>query len=160
MADERTYHATVDLSAGYRFTARFSDLPGAPPLQFDEPPPLGDATAPNAAAVLGAAVGNCLAASFAFCMRKARIEPAGLTADVTTHVIRDERGRHRIGSIDVELTPDLGGPGARTDRCATLFEDFCTVTASIRKGIPVHVTLRTGDVVPRTADAPAAPTPA
>jgi uncharacterized OsmC-like protein len=146
MADERTHHVSVRLARGYEFEAEFTDLPDAPTLQFDEPAPLGRNSAPNAAAVLGAAVGNCLAASFAFCLRKARIEPAHLCANVTTHIVRNERGRHRIGSIDVEIVPEFADAAAtRTERCESLFEDFCTVTASVRHGIPVHVTLKPGE---------------
>jgi hypothetical protein len=144
MSDERAHHVTVRLRHRYEFVAEFDDVPGAPGLRLDEPAPLGTGEAPNAAAVLGAAVGNCLAASFAFCLRKSRIEPAGLETHVVTHVVRDERGRHRIGSIDVEITPAFaGGPLPNVDRCGGLFEDFCTVTASVRKGIPVNVVLRT-----------------
>ena len=143
MANDKTHHATVRLTQGHAFVAQFTDLPGTPTILFDEPPPLGQGRAPTAAAVLGAAVGNCLAASFAFCLRKARIEPAELTARVATHVVRDERGRFRIGGIDVEITPEFADQATpRTDRCEALFEDFCTVTASVRHGIPVHVTLR------------------
>jgi uncharacterized OsmC-like protein len=134
---------TVRLAHGYDFVAEFQDGPTPTALHFDEPEPLGRGHAPTAAAVLGAAVGNCLAASFAFCLRKARIEPTELTANVTTHVVRDERGRHRIGSIDVEIASEFPADATpRTERCEALFEDFCTVTASVRRGIPVHVTLK------------------
>ena len=92
--------------------------------------------------MLGAAVGNCLCASLAFCLRKARVELLGLTARVATHVIRHEKGHHRISAIDVQLTPTLGRTGTPVDRCAGLFEDFCTVTASVRHGIPVSVSLK------------------
>jgi organic hydroperoxide reductase OsmC/OhrA len=110
---------------------------------FDEPPPLGHDHAPTAAAVLGAAVGNCMSASFAFCLRKARLEPEALTTKVTTRVARNEQGYLRVEAIDVEIAPDFkNGEQPRLERCSQLFEDFCTVTASIRRGIPVHVTLR------------------
>jgi organic hydroperoxide reductase OsmC/OhrA len=143
MAEEKTHHVTVRLARGFEFLAEFPDVPNAPPIVFDEPLPLGRGRAPNAVAVLGAAVGNCLAASFAFCLRKARMEPAQLTADVTTHVVRDERGRMRIDAIDVAIAPEFAESALpRTERCETLFEDFCTVTASVRRGIPVHVTLK------------------
>jgi organic hydroperoxide reductase OsmC/OhrA len=143
MAEETTHHVTVRLARGFEFLAEFADVPNAAPLVFDEPPPLGHGRAPNAAAVLGAAVGNCLAASFAFCLRKARIEPAELVADVQTHVVRDERGRFRINSIDVAIAPEFAeGAVPRIERCEALFEDFCTVTASVRRGIPVQVTLK------------------
>ena len=143
MAEERTHHVTVRLSRDYEFIADFEDIPGAPAMRFDEPEPLGSNGAPSAAAVLGAAVGNCLAASLAFCLRRARMEVQGLTAQVTTHVVRNERGRFRINGIDVELAPVVGGgTSGRLDRCGELFEDFCTVTASVQHGIPVHVSLK------------------
>jgi len=141
MSEERTHHITIRLSRGYEFVAEFDDVPGAAPILFDEPPPLGGNHGPNAAAVLGAAVGNCLSASLAFCLRRARIDLQGLTAEVTTHIVRNERGRFRIGSIDVELEPRLGA-GVEIERCQGLFEDFCTVTASVKHGIPVHVSLK------------------
>jgi uncharacterized OsmC-like protein len=130
------------MKRGYQFLVRFDDIKGSPTLLCDEPPPLGDGEGPNPAAVLSAAVGNCLAASFAFCLRKSRMEPTRLTARVTTHVVRNERGRLRIAGIDVVLAPEgLTTSGGGTKRCEELFEDFCTVTASIRRGIPVSVSL-------------------
>lgn len=141
MAEEITHHITVRLARDYEFVAEFNDVPAASPVLFDEPAPLGGGRGPNAAAMLGAAVGNCLAASLAFCLRKARVELLDVSAQVTTHVGRNERGRHRITGIEVALTPSIGRTGAPVDRCGDLFEDFCTVTASIRHGIPVTVTL-------------------
>ena len=138
--DTRTHHVTVRLDRDYRFTAAFDDVAGAAPVAFDEPAPLGAGTAPNAAAMLGAAVGNCLAASLAFCLRRARVDVAGLTARVTVRVDRNERGRFRIAGIGVELDPRVAD-AARLARCSELFEDFCIVTESVRQGIPVAVTV-------------------
>lgn len=143
MTEEKAHHVTVRLERGMEFVAEFDDLPGAAPIYFDEPEPLGGNRAPNAAAVLGAAVGNCLAASLAFCLRRARIEIVDLTAHVTTHVARNEKGRFRVRQIDVELSPVLGaGEMTRVGRCEELFEDFCIVTASVQRGIPVQITLK------------------
>jgi hypothetical protein len=64
-----------------------------------------------------------------------------MTADVTTHVARNERGRFRIRGIDVELKPVVAA-GTNIGRCEALFEDFCIVTASVRSGIPVQVSLK------------------
>ena len=141
MSEERQHHVTIRLAHDYEFVAEFNDVPGAPSIVFDEPPPLGGNRAPNAAAVLGAAIGNCLSASLAFCLRRARIDLEELTAHVTTHVVRNDKGRFRIGRIDVKLEPRLGA-GVSVDRCQGLFEDFCTVTASVQHGIPVHVSLK------------------
>jgi uncharacterized OsmC-like protein len=143
MSEERVHHVTVRLARGYEFVAEFNDLPNAPSILFDEPEPLGSSRAPNAAAVLGAAIGNCLAASLTYCLRRARIDVQDLTAEVRTHVAKNERGRFRVREIDVELTPVLGaGTGTPLERCEGLFEDFCIVTASVKHGIPVHVSLK------------------
>jgi pyruvate kinase len=54
-----------------------------------------------------------------------------------------------LDGIDVELAPFVGGgAGGRLDRCGDLFEDFCTVTASVQHGIPVHVSLKTAENEP------------
>ena len=55
-------------------------------------------------------------------------------------MVRNERGRLRIGEIRVRLAPDVAPEQReRMSRCLELFEDFCTVTQSIRQGIAVNV---------------------
>jgi hypothetical protein len=59
---------------------------------------------------------------------------------VVARVTRNEQGRYRISGIDVELIPELQEDDpARLNRCERLFEDFCVVTESVRRGIPVDV---------------------
>ena len=63
-----------------------------------------------------------------------------MTAEVVAHVVRNEQGRFRIKGIDVELAPEvLESDKPRLQRCQQLFEDFCIVTESVRRGIPVNV---------------------
>ena len=143
MSEPRTHHVTVSLARNYEFIAEFEDVPGRPAILFDEPAPLGENGAPNAAAVLGAAVGDCLAASLAFCLRKSRVDVENLKATVVTRVERNADGKFRISGIDVELAPEIdSADDARLQRCEQLFEDFCIVTQSVRQGIPVNVTVR------------------
>jgi uncharacterized OsmC-like protein len=143
MSDERTHHVTVRLAREYEFVAEFDDVPNSSSILLDEPEPLGHNRAPNAASLLGAAVGDCLASSLAFCLRKSRTVVDGLTANITTHVTRNERGRFRISGIDVELAADVAeADKPRLDRCQLLFEDFCIVTQSVRQGIPVNVAVK------------------
>jgi organic hydroperoxide reductase OsmC/OhrA len=140
MSDSREHHVELRLVRGYEFVATFKDGQPLAPLVFDEPPPLGEGSGPNAAAVLAAAIGDCLAASFSFCLRKVRLEPVGVTANVVAHVARNQQGYFRISGIDVELSPELLEQDvARLERCERLFEDFCIVTESVRRGIPVNV---------------------
>jgi uncharacterized OsmC-like protein len=141
MSDERTYHTTLRLARDYQFVAEFPDLSTTPaPLVLDEPAPLGGDRGPNAAALLGAAIGDCLAASLAFCLHKSRVNMDHLEAEVVTHVGRNERGNLRITGVDVELRPEVDEADTpRLERCERLFEDFCIVTESVRHGIPVNI---------------------
>ncbi len=137
---EDNVHVSLQLQDGYRFLV---DL-GAEfdTLSMDEPEPLGAGEAPNASAVLAAAVGNCLSASLLFCLRKAHVEVSDLRTDVEVVSDRNAAGRLRIGKIEVKLHPVLAaGAEGRVARCLELFEDFCVVTASVRDGIDVGVTV-------------------
>ena len=132
---------TVDLSLrdGYAFNVEFGEGEGSP-LVVDELPPLGEANGPNPARLLAAAVGSCLSASLLFCLRKARIEVGDLRTTVEGTIIRNERGRLRIGGISVRLAPELTPEQrGRMGRCLDLFQDFCIVTESVRDGIAVDV---------------------
>ncbi len=142
MSEERIDNVHLELARGYEFVASFPDFAAAAPVLLDEPPPLGESKGPNATAMLGAAVGNCLGASLLFCLRKARVVPEGLKVDVRTRVGRNEAGRFRIEEIEVSLAPGVNPADlSRLQRCEDLFEDFCIVTESVRAGIPVTVTL-------------------
>lgn len=140
MADEIVHRVTVSLKRQFEFAAEFENLPEVKPIHLDEPPPLGTGHGPTAVALLGAAVGNCLAASLKLCLQKARAQTSGLVAQVTAHVKRNEAGRYRVAEIEVELSPEISGEDlGRLTRCEWLFEDFCIVTESVRHGIPVSV---------------------
>lgn len=108
------------------------------PLLMDEPEPLGTGRYPNAGRLLAAAVGNCLCASFLFCMEKGRGEISDICAEVETTLQRNERNRLRITHIAVRMFPQAEG-GPAFDRCRAIFEDFCIVTQSVREGIDVDV---------------------
>src|SRR5919197_2875076 len=142
-SEDRSHHAIVTLVRGYEFVAEFPDVAGPSAMPPDEPQPLGGNRGPNAAAVLGAAIGNCLAASLMFCLRKTRAKVYGMPAEGVTHVTCTEAGKFRISAIDVQMTPEVGDADMdKLDRCEPLFEDFCIVTQSVRQGIPVNVTVK------------------
>ena len=61
-------------------------------------------------------------------------------ATVVTRVPRNQTGRFRISGIEVELCPTApAGERAGLERCQAVFQDYCTVTESVREGIPVTV---------------------
>lgn len=81
-----------------------------------------------------------------FCLRRARIDPDAVVARAEAHVVRTETGRLRIGDIAVDLSVRLSGNDEpKRARCSSLFEDFCIVTESVRRGIPVSVRVHASD---------------
>jgi uncharacterized OsmC-like protein len=141
--EARRARVHLERAEGFRFTATFPDVPAAPPMTLDEPSPLGGDTGPNPASLLAAAIGDCLAASLVFCLRKARIDSASVEADAVAHILRNDSGRMRIGGIDVSLSVTLTeGDASSAQRCRALFEDYCIVTESVRQGVPVDVSVR------------------
>ncbi len=141
VSDHPTFSLDLVRRERFQFDVTFDD-PSWSPVLLDEPAPLGDGVAPNAARLLGAAIGNCLAASLLFCLQKSRVEVAGITAHVEGALERNEKGRMRVGSVKVTLKPTLEGvPPERFGRCLELFEDFCIVTQSVRDGLDVDVSV-------------------
>lgn len=109
-------------------------------ITVDEPPPLGNARGPNPARLLAAAVANCLAASLYFCLHKALQESGPIVGDAKVALVRNARGRWRVGSLAVTLKlADTMQSLPALEKCLAQFEDFCIVTESVRQGIPVEV---------------------
>lgn len=141
--DEGTFSVTLTLEQGYRFAVD-PELAGAEGFHVDETPPLGEGSAPNPSRVLATAMASCLASSLAFCLRKARIELRGLRVTANGTLVRNERKRLRVGSLHIELFPEVSeADEPRMQRCLEIFEDFCVVTESVRHGIPVVVGVET-----------------
>ena len=146
---ERGFSIGLRLRENYVQVADF-DLTAATPLVIDEPAPLGGEEGPNPARVLGAAVGSCLGASLLFCLRKSHVDVRALRTTVDGTIVRNERGRLRIGKLTVRLHPDVSDEDReRMTRCLALFEDFCIVTESVRHGIEVDVKVEPAHVAAR-----------
>ncbi len=139
MPENGQFSLTLERLQEYQFKATF-DWPDVPSLVLDEPEPLGQRKGPNAARLLGAAVGNCLSASLLFCLQKSRLAVKDMRTEVVGTMVRNERGRLRVGKLDVHIRVDIPDvQPQRVSRCIELFEDYCVVTASVRKGIDVNV---------------------
>jgi len=141
VSETPTFSVDLHRTEHFQFDVTFDD-PSWGGLRLDEPEPLGEGRGPNASRLLGAAIGNCLGASLLFCLQKAHVEVTGLAAHVEGVLERNEKGRMRIGSVNVVLRPNVDGvPPERLSRCIDIFEDFCLVTQSVREGIEVAVTV-------------------
>lgn len=133
---------TITQESDYAFRIVFDETPLAP-LLADEAPPLGAGKGPDPARLLGAAIGNCLGASLLFALRKFKNEPGTIVARVRVEHARNANRRLRLGKVAVEIAlPEAAAEYAQIDRILAQFEEFCTVTESVRAGIPVEVTVK------------------
>ena len=135
---------TITQIEDFRFVVDFGAA--FPRLETDEPEPIGQGAGPSPEQLLIAGVSNCLCASFAFALGKFGQDSRGITARASASIIRNDDKRLRIGGIEVDIT--LGTGAAAMPRIAQVlaqFERFCTVSESVKAGIPVTVAVRDGD---------------
>jgi uncharacterized OsmC-like protein len=122
----------------YQFASTFG--PGVPALLSDEPEPIGKGAGPSPVQLLAASVGSCLASSLFFALRKYKQAPEPISVITEPSVGRNEQNRLRIQRMKVKLS--LGVPASgieHLERALAQFEDFCTVTQSVRAAFPVDV---------------------
>lgn len=135
---------TITRQDKYRFLVDFGSGLGS--ATADESPPLGDGSGPSPVHLLAAAVANCMSASLVFANAKFKEDPGALTTTATCEIGRNERNRLRVTAIKVKIA--LGAAPetlAHIDRALAQFEDFCTVSQSVRTGIPLAVTVTSSD---------------
>ncbi len=139
--EQHSFTTVIERVRDFEFLVRF-DKEHYAPLTIDEPEPLGRDSEPNASRVLSAAVGNCLSASLMFCLQRSKLGVKSIRAEVTTDITRNDEGRWRVGHIQVQISVATEEQDAkRFKRCIDIFENYCIVTASIRQGIPVDVSV-------------------
>lgn len=128
---------------GYQFLLDFGEpLAG---LMVDEAPPIGEGVGPCPEQLLVAGVANCLVASMIFALGKFRQDARGVEAQATCDIERNAEGRLRIMAIRVDIA--LGAEAFEMDRIGRVldqFERFCTVSESVKRGVPVSVSVRDG----------------
>jgi uncharacterized OsmC-like protein len=135
---------TITRQDGYRFLVDFGA--GIDRAVADEPPPLGEGAGPSPEQMLAAAVANCLSASLVFALGKFKEDPGPMTATAVCAVGRNEKNRLRVTRIDVTMTLGAASESlGHLERALAQFEDFCTVSQSVRAGIPYTLTVRSPD---------------
>ena len=119
------------------------DNPKLPELFIDESHDSNspEVVGPNPPRLLVSAIMACLSSSFAYCLKRARVPLKAMKAKAIITIKRNEAGFLRVAQIDVELMPEIeiqsGIP--RMERCIETFHNYCTVTESVRQGIPVNI---------------------
>ncbi|MES3008256.1 MAG: OsmC family protein [Pseudomonadota bacterium] len=141
---EKTFTVNLKLLENYLFQIDFGEFGN---LLSDEPAPLGGGEGPSPAGLLAASVANCLSASLLYALRRHKEDPGELTATITGRFGRVEKFL-RITHFDVEIRL-----GSNMSTLPTLvsavaqFENYCTITQSVRQGIEVDVAIFDSDGV-------------
>ena len=126
---------------GYKFNIKF-DLENVSNLTVDEPKPTGESRRPNPTRLLSAAVGHCLSSSLLYSLYKSRVKVKNVETVVTATAAMNQDGYLRIKDIDVQIRVEVDEEDKpRLSRCLEIFQNYCTVTESVRKGIQVNVNM-------------------
>lgn len=96
---------------------------------------------PDASRLLAMAVLGCLSASFIFCFSKRDFTIEDLEAEAIVTIFRNEKGFVRVKKIDVNINPEIKNLEIqkRANQCKKMFEQYCTISASVREGIDINV---------------------
>lgn len=115
--------------------------PGWPPMSGDLLPPTGKGAGPNPEQFLAVSLGQCLSSTLLFTLQKARVPVAKMTTRVRLTVGKNEKGRARVRSVDVEIDTRPVDPKdqEKFDQSVAIFADYCTVSGAVREGIPTTV---------------------
>ena len=129
----------LGLLEGYKFKVEF-DAEGVSNIIVDEIKPIGESLGPNPTRLLSVAVGHCLSSSLLYCLKKAKIKVKNLNTLIKTNIERNEEGYLRVESLHVQIRLEVNEEDKqRVPRCLSIFENYCTVTQSVRRGIEVKV---------------------
>jgi len=138
-----TVSVTVTQQSNYQFLVDFGAA--MPPLLGDESAPLGAGEGPSPSHLLLSAVANCLSSSLYFAVQKYKQDAGGITTTASARIDRNEENRLRV--LEIAVTIRLGKGSAEIghlDRILSQFEPFCTVSQSVRHGIPITVAVEDG----------------
>jgi uncharacterized OsmC-like protein len=134
----KTIRVELSQRNDYRFDIGFGDA--IPALTSDEPAPLGTGLGPSPVQMLCAAVGNCLSDSLLFAFRKFKQEPSPIQCVVTAEIGRNDDNRLRVLHMNAQIRMGVLAESLdQVDHVLAQFEEFCTVTQSVRQGIPITV---------------------
>jgi organic hydroperoxide reductase OsmC/OhrA len=133
---------SLEQQDNFSFLVRFDDA-SIDDLRTDEPEPLGKGDGPDPQRLLLVALANCMSASLLFALRKFHNHPGHLRAEAFMRLQRDAAGRLHIPKVWVQLQLAEGSEQYQhLEHILEHFEQFCTVTQSVRQGIDVEVTVK------------------
>ena len=93
--------------------------------------------------LLSMVIGHCLSSSLLYCLERSRVAVKNFETTINTNVERNEEDRLRIKNLEILIHVDVDEKDRKKlSRCLEIFENYCTVTQAVRKGIEIIVTIR------------------
>jgi organic hydroperoxide reductase OsmC/OhrA len=89
-------------------------------------------------------VGHCLGSTLFNTLERAHVRATPIRTTVTITFGRNAAGRKRVVGLEarIQCAPLDEADRERFARCVAIFEDYCTVTGSVREGIRVGTQVR------------------
>ncbi len=138
--DETEFSIEIERLDDYQFIVNF-DKKDMGELITDETKDVGgEEEGPNPSRLLAASTLNCLLSSLLFCSGKKRVDIESMRGKMTGKTERID-GRLRITQLkaEIELEVENKKEEEKLSRCIEIFEDYCVVTQSVRRGIDIDV---------------------
>lgn len=103
-----------------------------------------DKIGPSPVKLLALSVLACLSACFEFCLQKKGFTLSDLDGIAEVTFTRKDKEIWRIKKIDIELLPKIDNPEMHKSvaQCKRLFEQYCIISESLRKGMEINVNLK------------------
>jgi uncharacterized OsmC-like protein len=108
---------------------------------MDEPESFhGQDKGPSAVEYFLIGVGGCTGSSFAYCLEKNSIPVKDLQIIVDGKMShRGDKLNLRLIKIEIEIKGSIGTHDTnKLDKCINQFKDYCVISESISKGIPLN----------------------
>ena len=122
----------------FKASARnFKDLNVDEPVSFH-----GTDLGPSAVEYVLIGIGGCLGTTFTFCLRKNKIELETLKVIVEGELShKGPKMLLRLVNVNVDLNfvPKEVGSDKEINKCMKEFFEYCIITNSITKGLPINV---------------------
>jgi len=143
MADEAKYEVGLDLEDEMIFKCDLGQIKMQDLFIDEKHLKEENRIGPNPAMLLALAILGCLQASFTFCLQKKNFTLEDIRGRAEIVTSRNEKGFWRVKRINVKINPKIDDPimRKRADQCRKMFEQYCIVTQSVRRGIEVNVDL-------------------
>lgn len=137
--DENRFEVKIERIEDYEFNVTF-DKEGMGKLVTDEVGvEEGEPSGPSPSRLLAASTLNCLMSSLLYCLEKKRVETDSLEGKIKGTIERKDK-HLRVTKLEALISPDVDEEEKeKLEKCVEIFEDYCTVTGSIREGIDVEV---------------------